>query len=287
MSQQFRCNNPGRKNAAKKAKVLNGMDYLEVASGDQKTIHVYFLFNLPGQPNSIPSGPVSPLTRDNILIEGGVRVQHIKVESVSTTNQILQIRVNEAGDFSTYTLKLVVSPTNPSTPPGFDPQLSSIDFSFKVACPSEFDCKTETECPPSAVIDPDINYLAKDYGSFRRLMLDRLSVIQPNWHERNPADIQMMLVELLAYVGDYLSYYQDAVGTEAYLGTSRKRSSVKRHVRLLDYFLHEGNNARTWVVVNVKPGGNADAQTLPASTPVIMGEQGNPLLSTHPIPTSF
>ena len=87
-------------------------------------------------------------------------------------------------------------------------------------------------------------------------MLDRLSVIEPNWRERNPADIHMALVELLAYVGDYLSYYQDAVATEAYLGTARKRLSVKRHVRLLDYFLHEGNNARAWVLLKVTPGGS-------------------------------
>src|SRR3712207_7620689 len=48
------------------------------------------------------------------------------------------------------------------------------------------------------------------------------------------------LVELLAYTGDYLSYYQDAVATEAYLETARRRISVRRHVRLIDYPMHEG-----------------------------------------------
>ena len=47
--------------------------------------------------------------------------------------------------------------------------------------------------------------------------------------------------------GDHLSYYQDAVATEAYLGTARKRISVRRHARLLDYFMHDGANARTWL----------------------------------------
>ena len=36
-------------------------------------------------------------------------------------------------------------------------------------------------------------------------------------------DVGVMLVDLLAYVGDQLSYYQDAVATEAYLGTARQR----------------------------------------------------------------
>ena len=97
--------------------------------------------------------------------------------------------------------------------------------------------------------EPDINYLAKDYASFRQLILDRLGVIMPAWSETHAADIGIALVEVLAYAGDYLSYYQDAVATEAYLDTARQRISVRRLVRLVDYFLHEGCNARAWVAI--------------------------------------
>src|SRR4029077_7562637 len=90
-------------------------------------------------------------------------------------------------------------------------------------------------CPTSPLAAPEIDYLAKDYASFRQLMLDRISVLSPQWKERNPADIGIALVELLAYAGDYLSYRQDAVATEAYLGTARRRVSVRRHARLVDY----------------------------------------------------
>jgi len=98
---------------------------------------------------------------------------------------------------------------------------------------------------------PEIDYLAKDYASFRQLMLDHFAVRVPAWTERSEADLGLAIVEVLAYVADYLSYYQDAVATEAYLGTARRRTSVKRHVRLLDYTLHEGCNARVWVQVQV------------------------------------
>src|SRR6185312_4621661 len=73
----------------------------------------------------------------------------------------------------------------------------------------------------------------------------------PDWKERHAADIGIMLVEVLAYVGDYLSYYQDAVATEAYLDTARQRISVRRHGRLVDYVLSEGTNARAFVAVAV------------------------------------
>jgi hypothetical protein len=71
----------------------------------------------------------------------------------------------------------------------------------------------------------------------------------PEWKERHAADVGIALVEALAYTGDYLSYYQDAVATEAYLGTARQRISVRRHAQLVDYTLHEGCNARAWVTL--------------------------------------
>src|SRR5882762_7378926 len=98
-----------------------------------------------------------------------------------------------------------------------------------------------------AELQPSIDYMAKDYESFRQLMLDRLSATLPAWQERHAPDLGIAIVEMLAYVADYLSYYQDAVATEAYLGTARQRISVRRHARLLDYVLHEGCNARAWV----------------------------------------
>ena len=73
----------------------------------------------------------------------------------------------------------------------------------------------------------------------------------PEWTERHAPDLGVTLVELLAYVGDYLSYYQDSVGTEAYLDTARQRVSIRRHARLVDYVLHEGCNARAWVCLRV------------------------------------
>ena len=42
----------------------------------------------------------------------------------------------------------------------------------------------------------------------------------------------MVLIELLAYAGDQLSYQQDAVANEAYLDSARQRVSVRRHARL-------------------------------------------------------
>ena len=164
---------------------------------------------------------------------------------------MLKVEVDQAGDFSLYTLRLVTDASDDAVPAGIDPQLAAVQFSFKVECPSPFDCAPQPVCPPAPMAVPDIDYLAKDYASFRRLMLDRMAVLMPAWKERNPADIGVMLVEALAYSADQLSYQQDAVATEAYLRTARKRISLRRHARLMDYFISEGCNARAWVHLQV------------------------------------
>jgi hypothetical protein len=231
--------------------LLNGIDYLEVGT-DNRILSVYFI-------NPLPVSPFKTITAGNIRIEGGVRIRDIRVTGDPVTQgTCLMVTVDKPGDFSRYTLRIVDydpgNPPDPHTgyPQEFDPLLSEIEFSFRIECLSGFDCKKTVVCPPELLPEPAIDYLVKDYEGFRRLMLDRLALLVPDWKEQNPADIWIAMVELLAYTGDYLSYSQDAVATDAYLGTARKRVSVRRHARLLDYPMHEGCNARVWVHVDIK-----------------------------------
>lgn len=274
MNLTFYCSNKDRWKKVSASSSINGIDYLEVVSPSQKKLKLYFLHPLPGQTGGIPASP--PLTKENIFIDGGVRIKSVKVTKIGAQKHVLNIEVDQAGDFSTYTLKIGTSSTKKDTPPtGFDQQLSSIEFSFKVNCPTDFDCKTDDECQEEIFDEPVPDYLAKDYGSFNRLMLDRLNMLMPSWKERHAADLQVTLIELLAYVGDHLSYYQDAVGTEAYLHTARRRVSLKRHARLLDYSVHEGCNARTWVQLQVNKGSAADGMLLNSGTVLLSNGDEN------------
>ena len=248
----YACCTPSRRNVVRGNADWNGIDFLEVvdrAAVDpddcQLLLEVHFVNNL---------GTLS-LSAANFRIEGGERIQNIKVVTDDTgpgpQADVFTVKVDQAGDFSLYMLRIVTDASNDAVPVGIDPQLSTVQFSFKVECPSPFDCAPQHVCPPAPIDVPDIDYLAKDYASFRRLMLDRMAVLMPQWKERNPADIGVMLVEALAYSADQLSYQQDAVATESYLRTARKRISLRRHARLMDYFMSEGCNARTWVHLEV------------------------------------
>ena len=223
---------------------LNGIDYLEVLGdpGCGKDLAVTFLHD---------PGPLK-LTPDNFAITGGVLVTIDRknphpIEPSKDEQFTLILHLDGTGDFSTYTLAIVAGPNVSDPPAGLDPQLSSVDFSFKAGCPTPADCLPNTCCPIVPQSPPDINYLAKDYDGFRQVMLDRLAVLSPNWTETHAADLGVALVETLAYAADHLSYQQDAVSTEAYLGTSRNRISLRRHARLVDYRIGEGCNARAWV----------------------------------------
>jgi hypothetical protein len=252
-----------RRDAVKQSANLNGIDFLEVLDDPslpndqrQRKLFVHFLKTLPA----------SALEETNVRIDGGERITNIHVAGVSASAEILTVEVDKPGDFSIYTLRLLkdASSTDPDEPPpdGFDPVLSAVQFSFKVECPNDFDCKPTRECPPEPRVEPELDYLAKDYNSFRQLMLDRMSVLMPQWQERNAADLGVALVELLAYVGDHLSYQQDAIATEAYLGTALHRVSARRHARLVDYWMHDGCNARAWIHMNV----GADSVFVPQQT---------------------
>ncbi|MDD5411327.1 MAG: putative baseplate assembly protein [Methylobacter sp.] len=276
---KYYCCDQRRLEVVKLNGTLNGLEYLEVYDsglpGDptrQLTLFVKFLRAIP-----------ATLGKDNFRIEGGERIKTVDIEWVAVANalpageppslvdglvplnEFLVIRTKFYGDFSLYSLRIMSGPDSDTPPADFDPRLSEIQFSFKVQCESDFDCAGITPCPTPPVTNPRLDYLAKDYASFRRLMLDRMSTLMPEWDGRNPADAGVTVVELLAYVGDQLSYQQDAVATEAYLGTARKRISLRRHARLVDYMVHEGCNARVWVQLFV----NDDGVMIPSSTPLL------------------
>lgn len=270
----YHCCQQNRRNSVANHPTLNGIDYLEVLDREisprQSTLILHLLKPVP-----------LSWTVENVNIVGGERIRDPKIawlapaqslpavllndeltadeiNSLSTlpdADHILVIRCETEGDFSEYCLQLQEGASDTPNPPlGFDPQLVEITFSFKVSCPSDFDCQTDTICNEEPAVEPDINYLAKDYASFRQLILDRMSYLLPDWQTRSPADLGITLAELIAYRGDELSYWQDAVATEAYLNTARKRVSLRRHALLVDYRISEGRNARSWLHIEVNEG---------------------------------
>ncbi len=177
MEIQF-CHDEQRRDQTR-AKPLYGLDYVEV-SDDQLTLTVYFLGKAP-----------RAMDPASVRVEGGRRIRGIQVTHVQIKRQAdpevddyVLVSVDKYGDFSPYTLRIAAldehgHPTD-HPPADFDPRYAQVEFSFKAGCPSDLDCLPGDTCPPTPLVEPEINYLAKDYASFRQLILDRLALIMPD-----------------------------------------------------------------------------------------------------------
>jgi len=289
----YSCCTENRKAKVKGNPALNGIDFLEVLDTDEVTLAL-------GGPRqqTLLVHCLNPLTQPgwsaaNVVVSGGESITQIGIDwvipaagpfpggaaapptpatpqevayfqALPDAANVIVVRTSVAGDFSTYSLRLVNDASQAATDPfqvtevldGFDTQLAEVDFCFKVECPANFDCKPPAaDCAPDLPAPPPINYLAKDYGSFRTVILDRLNQLLPAWAGTSEADLGVTLAELVAYIGDRLSYKQDAVATEAYIETARRRVSLRRHAVLVDYHVHDGCNARAWIQLTVAPAG--------------------------------
>jgi len=91
-----------------------------------------------------------------------------------------------------------------------------------------------TRTDTSAVID----YTARDYGSLLAAMRALVPGKLPEWTDfTSEADFGNVLLEMFAHMGDILSYYQDRIANESFLGTAQTRRSIIHHLRLISYRL--------------------------------------------------
>jgi hypothetical protein len=261
-----------------------GIDYVEVAaagSPDRRRLVLHFI--PPAAGFGAKNAALAAIGPAQVRVRAIEKERALAVVSVTAGTDRLEVEV-EAGGNDPAVLdqsgEVVLSGV-----PGLDPFFDRASFSFRLDLPAQFDPASNAgPAPPAGATaaatasaarakSPLINYLARDFGTFRSLMLERLVTLLPAWREENPADGLVTVVEVLAHAADELSYFQDAVATEAYLGTARRRISVRRHARLLDYRLHEGTNTRVWAQVKVT---GADPVILPADTELLTRVAGQP-----------
>ena len=121
---------------------------------------------------------------------------------------------------------------------------------------------------------PPLAYRLGDFATLRAAMLagvaapDLLAGV-PNpfagWRPGNDRDFHTLFVELWAYLGDVLTFYQERIANEAYLPTATERDSLIRLSRVVDYAAAPGAAAETLVAFAL----DAPARlTVPAGTRV-------------------
>jgi hypothetical protein len=273
-----------RRSAVSLSTTLNGIDFVEVAAPDQQTLRVHFLSKCA------LLGKI-----DRAEVTGGEALPRVAVKSIQDPadwgtdaegRPLLTLHAVVPGDFSEYTLTLF-----PKVPPGpLDPFFDHAQFSFKALCDTQLDCEVPLPpCPPPAGDIPPIDYLAKDFLSFRAALSDFSALRYPEWVERSEADFGMMFLEAIASVADDLSYMQDRVAAEATIDTATERRSLVRLARLVDYEPRPATASRVLLQFTVDTGPIPVGMQVSAPTPdggVILFETGNGLSDTTLYPAN-
>lgn len=178
-----------------------------------------------------------PISGGNRL-RGGPSGGMVQVTSIAATAEptVLRLAISPIGDYSTYTLS--VDHAN------IDPLFSSLEFKFRPGCFS-IDCAPDWTSSPPPDPTPAFDLLARDYESYRHALVVAMQKRVPDWVPTSDADLSVTLIDLFSASADELADVQDRVMNEAYLATARRRVSLARHARLVDYYIYEGNQAST------------------------------------------
>lgn len=234
-----------------------GIDYVFVDNTNQTDLYIHFI----SPPSAAQQAELTAQRVSITATRGDAPPVAVLTVDFPVVNGELTMRVRTAapGGFTRYTLTLA----NPTVgPPVLDPYLAAIGFSFKAGCYSDIDCDHRAhQCGQENPVDFPVDYEARDFWSMRTALLDFASQRYPRWADRLEADAAVMLVEVMSALADELAYYQDRIGREAHLETATQRRSLRRHARLVDYRIHDGLGAETWINVTAKKIGALDAGT--------------------------
>lgn len=85
------------------------------------------------------------------------------------------------------------------------------------------------------LLRPSLDYTAKDFDSLRDRLFNVIPSAFPDWTDTQIADFGNILVELFAYVGDTMLFYQDNQAQESRWSTAILKRSILSMVKMIRY----------------------------------------------------
>ncbi|MGZ8281601.1 MAG: hypothetical protein ACXWUN_01470 [Allosphingosinicella sp.] len=248
---------------------LTGIDFIQVVEPQVQTLlRVFFVvepsaLDVPMVNGALLDPPGAGEEAGDLLPEPGLVVTIVSTETGAAIDIValgwrlvrapagirlaLEILVDAPGDFAIHVLHIGDD--------RIDLFFNDRAFSFKQGCPSVFDCRGPCDPEPAESVDFPVDYLARDFWSLRRALLDMAAERYPDWSEALEADQAVMLLEIMAALGDDFAYAQDRIARELTLESATQRRSRSGLARLVDYMPDPGANAEAELAVFVAAGG--------------------------------
>jgi len=98
-----------------------------------------------------------------------------------------------------------------------------------------------------------IDYTSLDWLSFLSDMVDKIPQLTPEWTDYSASDQGMVVLELVSFVLDALSYRCDVIANEAYIQTAVLRKSVLNLAKMIDYTPEPAVSAVTDLEFTITP----------------------------------
>ena len=113
-------------------------------------------------------------------------------------------------------------------------ELAAPTLVFAAGCP---DCGERIAALPLPIpgVEDDFDWATRDYDSFRLFMMQELASRFPERRRWTAADVEVVIVELLAAALDRASHALDRVQGERFLDSARRPESVRRLLKLIGY----------------------------------------------------
>lgn len=127
-----------------------------------------------------------------------------------------------------------------------------------------------------ALISTPVDYTDKDLASIRARLYALVGSVFPEWTDQNVANFGNVLVELYAFVGDLLTFYQDRQAAESRIATATQRRSLLGLAKLIG-FAPPGATAATADVTFSLPAAVAGDVPIPAGTIVKTADVTEPV----------
>lgn len=86
-----------------------------------------------------------------------------------------------------------------------------------------------------ALLPLNLDYTDKDFESLRTRLFSLIGSVFPDWTDREVSNFGNILVELFAFTGDVLTFYQDNQAKESRLSDAIVRSNVLALAKMLNY----------------------------------------------------
>jgi len=80
-----------------------------------------------------------------------------------------------------------------------------------------------------------VDYTSKDFTGFQQSLFAYASLTMPQWTAREAGDFGVLMTDMVSYIGDILSYYQDRIAAESFLATATQRASIVNLAALIGY----------------------------------------------------